>query len=83
MAKIAPRRENPATLVHAVRGEKVLSDAGLASLYGVATKVLNPAVKRNRDRFPANFMFQLPAPPLRRDAATNCDRKAANAAAGN
>jgi len=59
MAKIAPRPENLAPLVHAVRGEKVLLDADLAVLYGVATKVLNQAVKRNRDRFPADFMFQL------------------------
>jgi len=34
-------------------------DADLASLYGVATKVLNQAVKRNLERFPADFMFQL------------------------
>jgi hypothetical protein len=42
-----------------VRGEKVLLDVDLAALYGVATKVLNQAVKRNRDRFPDDFMFQL------------------------
>jgi flagellar capping protein FliD len=48
-----------AKLVFFIRGEKVLLDADLADLYGVATKVLNQAVKRNRDRFPADFMFQL------------------------
>lgn len=61
MAKIAPRPENLAPLVHAVRGEKVLLDADLATLYGVATRALNQAVKRNRDRFPADFMFRLTA----------------------
>jgi hypothetical protein len=46
-------------LIHLVRGEKVLLDADLARLYGVETKVLNRAVKRNRSRFPQDFMFQL------------------------
>jgi hypothetical protein len=59
MTQIIPRPENLASLVVAVRGEKVLLDADLADLYGVATKVLNQAVKRNLDRFPADFMFQL------------------------
>ncbi len=44
-----------------IRGEKVLIDADLADLYGVETKVLVQAVKRNLDRFPADFMFQLDA----------------------
>ena len=42
-----------------LRGEKVMLDRDLAELYGVETKVLNQAVKRNRDRFPADFMFQV------------------------
>jgi hypothetical protein len=42
-----------------IRGEKVLLDSQLALLYGVETKVLNQAVKRNRERFPEDFMFQL------------------------
>ncbi len=42
-----------------IRGEKVMLDADLAKLYGVETKVLLQAVKRNIDRFPADFMFQL------------------------
>ena len=41
------------------RGEKVLLDFDLAALYGVETRVLNQAVKRNADRFPSDFMFQL------------------------
>ena len=42
-----------------VRGQKVLLDRDLAQLYGVTTGNLNKAVKRNRDRFPSDFMFQL------------------------
>jgi hypothetical protein len=42
-----------------VRGEKVMLDSDLAVLYGVPTKALNQAVKRNRERFPGDFMFQL------------------------
>jgi len=44
-----------------VRGHKVLLDADLAALYGVDTRVLLQAVKRNRERFPADFMIQLTA----------------------
>jgi hypothetical protein len=42
-----------------IRGHKVMLDADLAALYGVSTKVLVQAVKRNAERFPADFMFQL------------------------
>jgi len=42
-----------------IRGEKVILDTDLAELYGLKTKVLNQAVKRNIDRFPDDFMFQL------------------------
>jgi hypothetical protein len=42
-----------------LRGEKVLLDSDLAELYGVTTKALNQAVKRNRSRFPPDFMFRL------------------------
>jgi hypothetical protein len=45
--------------IHTFRGERVLLDADLASLYGVETRVLIQAVKRNTERFPADFMFQL------------------------
>jgi hypothetical protein len=61
MAKIATvipaERIERAILV--VRGQKVMLDRDLAQLYGVPTKVLNQAVGRNQDRFPADFMFQL------------------------
>ena len=42
-----------------IRGEKVILAADLAKLYGVTTKRLNEQVKRNPERFPADFMFQL------------------------
>jgi hypothetical protein len=42
-----------------IRGERVMLDSDLAKLYGVATKVLNQAVRRNTERFPNDFMFQL------------------------
>jgi hypothetical protein len=45
-----------------IRGEKVIVDADLAAFYGVTTKRLNEQVKRNRDRFPEDFMFQLTGP---------------------
>lgn len=48
-----------ADAIRIVRGLKVLLDADLAALYGVATRKLVQAVKRNRDRFPAEFIFRL------------------------
>ena len=51
--------EKIAPLVLYLRHEKVILDSDLAELYGVDTKRLNEAVKRNFDRFPADFMFQL------------------------
>ena len=53
--------ERIAESIRWIRGHKVLLDFDLALLYGVATKVLNQAVKRNRERFPDDFMFQLNA----------------------
>ncbi|MGP8271799.1 MAG: ORF6N domain-containing protein [Terracidiphilus sp.] len=44
-----------------VRGQKVLLDADLATLYGVEVRALNQAVKRNKERFPSDFVFQLTA----------------------
>ena len=46
-------------VILALRGHKVLLDSDLAVLYGVETKALNRAVKRNVERFPADFMLQL------------------------
>jgi hypothetical protein len=48
-------------LILTVRGQKVILDAELARIYGVTTKVFNQAVKRNKRKFPADFMFQLTA----------------------
>ncbi len=45
--------------IYEVRGQRVMLDRDLAELYGVETKVLNQAVKRNIERFPEDFMFQL------------------------
>src|SRR3972149_11860216 len=42
-----------------IRGQKVIIDADLAALYGVSTKALNQAIKRNKDRFPKDFVFLL------------------------
>jgi hypothetical protein len=52
----------PEKIEHAIlfiREQKIMLDSDLAELYGVTTKVLNQAVKRNRGRFPKDFMFQL------------------------
>lgn len=45
--------------IYEIRGQKVMLDKDLAELYGVETRALNQAVKRNIERFPADFMFQL------------------------
>jgi hypothetical protein len=50
------------SLILSLRSQKVILDADLAALYGVPTKRLNEQVKRNADRFPEDFMFQLTAP---------------------
>lgn len=55
-----------------IRGEKVIVDADLARLYGVETKTFNQAVKRNRQRFPQDFMFQL-TEEEKKEVVTNCD----------
>lgn len=55
-----------------IRGQKVLLDADLAKLYGVTTKRLNQQVKRNRDRFPDDFMFQLTTEE-KAEVVANCD----------
>lgn len=45
--------------IYEIRGRKVMIDRDLAEMYGVETRALNQAVKRNMDRFPSDFMFQL------------------------
>ncbi len=51
--------EDVAHAIYFVRGRRVMSDRDLAMLYGVSVKALNQAVRRNRDRFPEDFMFEL------------------------
>ena len=53
------REENIASVIYMVRGEKVMLDMDLAALYGVQTNRLKEAVRRNIDRFPDDFMFEL------------------------
>lgn len=58
--------------VLSIRGQRVLIDADLAALYGVETKRLNEQVKRNIERFPKDFMFQLTANE-KAEVVANCD----------
>jgi hypothetical protein len=53
--------ERVESVIVLIRGEKVILDADLAALYGVSTKRLNEQVRRNRERFPEDFMFKLTA----------------------
>ena len=59
VAKCDLQNINIESLIRTIRGQKVMFDFDLAMLYGVQTKVLNQAVKRNAERFPDDFMFQL------------------------
>jgi hypothetical protein len=58
-----------------IRGKKVMLDADLAGLYGVTTKRLNEQIKRNKDRFPKDFMFQL-TPEEKSEVVAICDHLA-------
>ena len=51
--------EDIKTKIYTIRGVQVMLDSDLAKLYGVEVRVLNQAVKRNQERFPEDFMFQL------------------------
>jgi hypothetical protein len=51
--------ENMLPLIHTIRGQRVILAADLARIYGVETKRLNEQVRRNKARFPSDFMFQL------------------------
>lgn len=55
-----------------LRGQKVMLDSDLAGLYGVPTKRLNEQVKRNRGRFPTDFMFRLTAKE-KKEVVASCD----------
>lgn len=78
---IIPKPENLASMVLAIRGEKVLLDTDLAELYGVEARALNQAVARNRNRFPDDFMFQLTPEEwerMRSQFVTSLDAKGGN-----
>ena len=59
--------------IFTIRGVQVMLDRDLAELYGVATKVLNQAVKRNIERFPSEFTFLITSDEMI-ELVTNCDR---------
>jgi hypothetical protein len=56
---IARRVQELETLIYEVRGQRVMLDSDLARIYGTPTGALNRAVRRNRERFPADFVFQI------------------------
>jgi hypothetical protein len=58
--------------IQVIRGLRVMVDVDLAALYGVPTRRLNEQVKRNRDRFPPDFLFQLTAAE-KAEVVANCD----------
>jgi hypothetical protein len=59
MNRTMPESDSIAALIRSVRGHKVILDSDLAALYGMPTKRFNEAIKRNADRFPEDFRFQL------------------------
>ena len=65
--------ENIEAFILTVRGKQVLLDRDLAMLYNVETKVLNQAIKRNKERFPERFRFQLTKEEMT-ELVTSCDR---------
>lgn len=58
------------TLILSLRGQKVILDLNLAEIYGVETRVLNQAVKRNLERFPEDFLFELTRDEISRISQT-------------
>ncbi len=70
--KASKSNANAESRILLIRGQNVLLDRDLAELYGVSTKAFNQAVKRNQDRFPKDFIFQLTAKE-KEEVVTNCD----------
>lgn len=68
--------ERVESLILLIRGKKVMLDSDLAQLYGTTTKRLNEQVKRNRPRFPSDFMFRL-TDKEKTKVVANCDHLAA------
>lgn len=58
--------------IYEIRGQKVMLDRDLAEMYGVETRALNQAVKRNAERFPEDFMFQMTNQEVEIWKITNC-----------
>ncbi len=58
---VAVSKDQIDSMIRTIRDVRVMLDSDLAAIYGVSTKRLNEQVKRNLDRFPADFMFQLTA----------------------
>ena len=56
---VLPEQIDIQSMIKTIRGQQVMLDRDLATLYGVENRVLNQAVKRNSERFPEDFMFQL------------------------
>ena len=61
MAEVILKEENISSIIYNIRGEKVMLDRDLAILYNVETRVFKQTVRRNINRFPADFMFELSA----------------------
>ena len=62
-------------IIHTIRGVRVMLDRDLAQIYGVPTFRFNEAIKRNRNRFPLDFMFQLTREEFDSLRIANCDLK--------
>lgn len=73
MPKSLMRNYNIESKIFLIRNQKVMLDFDLASLYDVETRVLKQAVRRNSERFPADFMFQLTKNEWF-ELITNCDK---------
>jgi hypothetical protein len=69
---VGPRLDRIESKILLIRGQKVMLDSDLAQIFGVTTKRLNEQVKRNRDRFPEDFMFRL-TPKEKKEVVANCD----------
>jgi hypothetical protein len=59
MTELILSEEYLATTIYKIRNQKVILDRDIARLYGIPTKALKQAVRRNPDRFPLDFMFEL------------------------
>ena len=68
---ITLREEHIANFIYIIRGEKVMLDVDLANLYGIETRVLKQAVRRNLKRFPDDFMFKLTEKEIDRVVSQN------------